>query len=73
MSEYVHQISDEETVRIERFLRMLAIGTGLFVLLIIALFVTADSWLKLISPESEQRFIDAAERALRGAWRARRP
>ena len=58
MSEYVHEISDEESAKIERFLRLLAIGTGLFILLIVGLFLTADSWLKLISPESERRFIE---------------
>ncbi len=58
MSDYVHQISEEESARIARFLRMLAIGIVLFVALIIVLFVTANSWLKLISPESERRFIE---------------
>lgn len=58
MSEYVHQISDDESERIAKFLRILAIGTIAFVLLIIVLFITAESWLKLISPESERRFIE---------------
>jgi predicted Zn-dependent protease len=58
MSEYVHQISEKETEQIARFLRGLAIGVILFALLVIVLFVTADSWLKLISPESERRFIE---------------
>ena len=58
VTEYVHQISEEETERIRRFLRGLAVGVVVFVLLIIGLFITADSWLKLISPESERRFIE---------------
>ncbi|MDJ0709591.1 MAG: M48 family metallopeptidase [Woeseiaceae bacterium] len=58
MSEYVHKISEEETERIRRFLHGLAVGVVVFVLLVVALFVTADSWLKLISPESERRFIE---------------
>jgi predicted Zn-dependent protease len=58
MSDYVHQISEEESARIARFLRMLAIGTVLFVLVIVVLFMTADNWLKLISSESERRFVE---------------
>ena len=58
MTEYVHKISAEETRKIARFLKLLAIGMVLFVLVIVLLFVTADRWLMLISPESERRFIE---------------
>jgi len=58
MTEYVHRIDAEEHARIARFLRAFAIGVVLFVLLMIALFVTADRWLRLISIESERRFIE---------------
>jgi predicted Zn-dependent protease len=58
MTEYVHRIDADEHARIARFLRAFAIGVVLFVLLMIALFVTADRWLRLISIESERRFIE---------------
>jgi predicted Zn-dependent protease len=58
MTDYVHDISDEESAKIASFLRWLAFGTALFVLLIVALFITADGWLRLISPQSERRFIE---------------
>ena len=58
MSEYVHQIDDDESARIAGFLRWLAVGTVLFVVLVIVLFWTANRWLLVISPESERRFIE---------------
>ncbi len=58
MAEYVHRVSDGEHARIARFVRWFAAGTVLFVLTIIGLFVTADSWLRLISIEAERRFIE---------------
>ena len=58
MEEYVHEVSAEESAHIARFLRLMAIGMVLFVLAIVVLFITADRWLKLISPESERRFVD---------------
>ncbi len=58
MSQYVHQIGREESERIRRFLVWLAAGTVLFVLLVAALVVTADSWLRLVSPSAERRFIE---------------
>jgi predicted Zn-dependent protease len=57
MSEYVHQVSEDEAARIAKFLRLLAIATVSFVILIIVLFITAERWLKLISPEAEHRFV----------------
>lgn len=57
MAEYTHRISDEEAHRIQRFLYGVAIGTVLFVAIIIAAVITAPSWIKLISHESERRFI----------------
>ncbi|MGB5164744.1 MAG: M48 family metallopeptidase [Woeseiaceae bacterium] len=58
MSEYVHTVGSDEQARIARFLRVFAVGVVLFVLLMITLFITADRWLKLISIESERRFIE---------------
>ncbi len=58
MTEYVHEIGDEEQARIQRFLRILAVGIGLFALVIVILVMTADRWLLFISPESERRFIE---------------
>ncbi|MEO1203057.1 MAG: M48 family metallopeptidase [Pseudomonadota bacterium] len=58
MTEYVHRVTDDEHARIARFVRWFALGTVLFVLTVIVLFVTADSWLKLISIEAERRFIE---------------
>ena len=58
MAEYVHRVDAEEQAKIARFLRWFAIGSVLFIVAIIALFVTADRWLRLISIESERRFIE---------------
>jgi len=58
MSEYVHTVDAEEQAKIASFLRWFAIGSVLFIVAIIALFVTADRWLRLISIESERRFIE---------------
>ena len=58
MSEYVHTVDAEEQAKIARFLRWFAVGSVLFIVAIVALFVTADSWLRLISIESERRFIE---------------
>ncbi len=58
MSEYVHTVGSDEQARIARFLRVFAVGVVMFVVLMITLFVTADRWLKLISIESERRFIE---------------
>jgi len=57
MNDYVHQVSDEEGARIQRFIYVIAIGTVTFVTLIILAFVTAQYWVKLISHEGERRFI----------------
>ena len=57
MAEYTHRVSDEEARRIQRFLRGVAIGTVLFVVLIIVAVATAPSWIRIISHESERRFI----------------
>ena len=58
MAEYVHEVSDDEQARIASFLRWFTIGSILFIVAIIVLFVTADRWLRLISIESERRFIE---------------
>ena len=58
MTEYRHQISDEESSRIQRFLRLLAAGTAIFGLLVLVAFLTADRWLLLISHEGERKFVD---------------
>jgi len=58
MSDYVHEVTDDENEKIARFLRYLAVGTVLFVVLIVVLFATADRWLRLISHESERRFVE---------------
>ena len=58
MADYVHEISEEERARIERFLKLLGLGIGVFALVIVLLVATADRWLLLISPESEQRFVE---------------
>lgn len=58
MSDYVHTVDAEEQAKVARFLRWFAVGSVLFVVAIVALFVTADSWLRLISIESERRFIE---------------
>ena len=58
MTEYRHQISEEESSRIQRFLRLLAVGTAIFGLLVLAAFLSADRWLLLISHEGERKFVD---------------
>ncbi len=58
MAEYVHTVSEDEQAKIASFLRWFAIGSALFLASIIVLFVTADRWLRLISIESERRFIE---------------
>ena len=58
MTEYRHQISDEESSRIQRFLRLLAVGTAIFGLLVLVAFLSADRWLLLISHEGERKFVD---------------
>lgn len=57
MAEYRHRVSDEEARRIQRFLYGVAVGTVLFVVLIVAAVATAPSWIRIISHESERRFI----------------
>lgn len=56
--DYVHQISEAESSRIQRFGYVILGGTIAFVVLVVVAFVTADTWLMLISTESEKRFID---------------
>lgn len=58
MADYVHTVDADEQAKIASFLRWFAIGSALFIAAIIALFVTADRWLRLISIESERRFIE---------------
>lgn len=58
MNEYVHTVGSDEQARIARFLRVFAVGVVMFVAVMITLFITADRWLKLISIESERRFIE---------------
>jgi len=57
MNDYVHKVGDNEEARIHRFLYGVAIGTIVFVLLIIVAFATTQHWVKLVSHESERRFI----------------
>jgi predicted Zn-dependent protease len=57
MNDYVHKIGDEESARIQRFLYVVAIGTVVSVVLVVLAFVTAQYWVRLISHESERRFI----------------
>lgn len=57
MAEYTHRISDEEARRIQRFLYGVAVGTVLFVAVVIVAVMTAPRWIKVISHESERRFI----------------
>jgi len=57
MTEYVHKVGAEEAARIQYFLYGVAIGTVLFVLLVIALVATAPMWVRLISHESERRLV----------------
>lgn len=56
--DYVHQISEAESGRIKRFLYIILAATIAFVVLVVVAIVTADTWLMLISTESEKRFID---------------
>ena len=58
MTEYRHEISNEESRRIQQFLYRLAVGTVVFALLLLVAFLTADRWLLLISHESERRLVD---------------
>jgi len=58
MAQYEHTVDAEEQAKIASFLRWFTIGSLLFIAAIIALFVTADRWLQLISIESERRFIE---------------
>ena len=58
MSEYVHEISEEEAERIRRFAYQVAIGTVLFVVLIIIGIVTAPQWVRMISHEAEREFVE---------------
>jgi predicted Zn-dependent protease len=57
MNDYVHKVSDEEAARIQRFVYGAAIVTVACVVLIILAIVTAQYWVKLISNESERRFV----------------
>lgn len=57
MNDYVYEISQEESARIRRFVRLFAVGTAAFAFLIILAIVTANRWMLLISSESERRFI----------------
>ena len=58
MSEYVHQISDEESEQIQRFMYVAAISIVAFVVLVIVALVTIDRWILVISPASERQFIE---------------
>jgi len=58
MNDYIHRISDAESRRIQRFLYLLAAGVAGFAVLTVLAVVTADSWLKLLSLESERRFVE---------------
>jgi predicted Zn-dependent protease len=58
MTDYVHTVDADEQAKIASFLRWFAVGSVLFIIAVIALFVTADRWLRLISIESERRFIE---------------
>jgi len=57
MNDYVHEVSGEESARIQRFAYGVAIGTAAFVVLIIVAIVTAQYWVKLISHDSERQFV----------------
>ena len=57
MGEYTHRVSDDEARRIQRFLYGIAIGTVLFVVLMIVAVMTAPRWITIVSHESERRFI----------------
>ena len=56
--DYVHQISEAESARISRFGYIMLGSTLVFVALIVAAFLTADSWLLMISTDSERQFIE---------------
>lgn len=58
MTRYRHEISTDESRRIQRFLYIIAAGTTAFALVLLVAFLTADRWLLLISHESERRFVD---------------
>ena len=58
MIQYRHEISTEESRRIQRFLYLVASGTTAFALILLVAFLTADRWLLLISHEGERRFVD---------------
>lgn len=58
MPEYVHEISQDEAARIARFLKLVAAGTVLFLVLLVLLFAYSGTWLRLISPEAERRFVE---------------
>jgi len=58
MTRYRHEISTDESRRIQRFLYIVAAGTTAFALILLVAFLTADRWLLLISHESERRFVD---------------
>lgn len=56
--DYVHQISEAESSRIQRFGYVILGATIAFVLAVVVAIVTADTWLLMISTDSEKRFID---------------
>ena len=58
MADYIHKVDNEESERIRHFLHVLAIGTVVFVILMITAIVTAPQWVRIISHESERRFIE---------------
>ncbi len=58
MTQYRHQISEEESSRIQRFLYMAGVGAVAFAAFLLVAFLTADRWLLRTSHESEQRFVD---------------
>jgi predicted Zn-dependent protease len=58
MNDYVHEVSAEESERIQRFVRNVAIGTILFVAIIILAIVMAPQWVKLISHKAERDFVE---------------
>jgi predicted Zn-dependent protease len=58
MAEYTHKIDHDETERIRRFLVVLAIGTVVFAGLMITAIITLPQWVRIISHESERRFIE---------------
>lgn len=58
MTRYRHEISTDESRRIQRFLYIVAAGTTAFALILLVAFLTTDRWLLRISHESERRFVD---------------